>query len=149
MRFHDEEQAAPKSVNTLEQDFPKWKRVIARADSTGHRYTTFVFHFSSLNGVRQEKCDKRNHAKARHGRGQCELVYRAANLIPCYVVATTVETLNVQSHDGVSDVRLRLSKFAVPCGNPRQLDLNCAHLLQAMHPRVIRVRGDNSRSTVE
>ena len=92
--------------------------------------------------------DRRNHKRGTYGRGQCEFVHRAANSVPCHVVVTTGETLNIHSYDGVSDGRLRLSTCAIHCGIPRQLDLDCTHVLQAMYPRVVRTHGDDSLSAI-
>ena len=70
-------------------------------------------------------------------------------MVPCYGVVTTGEILGILSYNGDSDVRLRLSTSAIQCGNANQLDLNCNHVLQAMYPRLIRTRGDDSLSKTE
>ena len=65
VRFHDEEENAPRSGHPLEQEFPAWERAIERADEVGHRYSTCMVHLVPLDIVDQDDCDKRNAKKAK------------------------------------------------------------------------------------
>ena len=97
VRFLDEAENAPSSGHPLEHDFPTWERKIQRADEVGHRYSTLIIHLAPLDIVEQDDCDKRNARKAKWGRGQCDFIHKAANLVAYYLSVTSGERLDLRS----------------------------------------------------